>query len=59
MKIAYIDPASFTLPYNFYYILQISKYSIVDYYCSKSRVNFKYVSDLCSNESLNFLSYLL
>lgn len=47
MKIAVVDPASFILPYDFFYIDEISKRAVlVDFYCSKTKYNDEYLGEL-------------
>lgn len=45
-KIALVDPASYVLPYDYYYISQIAKHYDVDFYCSVSPYNWTYAEKL-------------
>lgn len=42
-RIAIIDPSSRSLPYDFYYIREISKSYLVDFYCSTTQFNEDYI----------------
>ena len=57
MKIAIIDPASFILPYDFFYISEIVKRNaVVDFYCSETDYNSEYQQEL-RNLGVNVYSY--
>ncbi len=56
-KIAIIDPSSYTLPYDFYYIREIAKTVEVDFYCSTNPFNWEYAEML--NEFSNVTVFLL
>src|SRR5450830_278547 len=57
MKIAVVDPASFILPYDFFYIAEIFKRNvIVDFYCSETNYNNEYIQEL-KNLGVNVRSY--
>lgn len=45
-KIALVDPASYVLPYDYYYISQVAKSYDVDFYCSESPYNWEYAGEL-------------
>ncbi len=56
-KIAIIDPASYTLPYDYFYITEISKYYEVDFYYSNTKYNYEYIKKLESNQNVHLLEY--
>lgn len=45
-KIAIVDPSSYALPYDYHYIKALSGSYIIDFYCSSSRFNESYLTDI-------------
>ena len=45
-KIAIVDPASYALTYDFYYIKSLSNHYKIDFYCSKTSFNYEYVDKI-------------
>ncbi|HHA1479966.1 TPA: glycosyltransferase family 4 protein [Enterobacter hormaechei subsp. xiangfangensis] len=45
-KIAIIDPASYALPYDYFYVKSLSSFYKVDFYCSSTKFNYDYVEKL-------------
>lgn len=45
-KIAIIDPASYALPYDYYYLKSLSNNYHIDFYCSDSKFNSSYISKI-------------
>ncbi|EPD0921581.1 glycosyltransferase [Escherichia coli] len=45
-KIAIIDPASYALPYDYFFIRSLSKDYEIDFFCSKTKYNFDYVKKI-------------
>ena len=56
-KVAIVDPASYTLPYDFYYIHEIAKAFNVDFYCSTTPFNWEYVEKLANIPGVKILPY--
>lgn len=56
-KIAIIDPSSYSIPYDYFYINELSKYYIVDFYYSNTKYNYEYIKKLRDNHSVNLLEY--
>lgn len=56
-KIAIIDPSSYSIPYDYFYINELSKYYIVDFYYSNTRYNYEYIEKLRLNCNVNLLEY--
>lgn len=56
-KIAIVDPASYTLPYDFYYIREVAKTFCVDFYCSTSPFNWEYAKLLKDIPNVNVFPY--
>jgi glycosyltransferase involved in cell wall biosynthesis len=54
-KIAVIDPSSYSLPYDYFYINELKNTFHVDFYFSKSACNYEYVENLklCDNVTLH------
>ncbi|ENL6904420.1 glycosyltransferase [Enterobacter ludwigii] len=42
-RIAIIDPASYALPYDFFYVKSLSQHYNIDFYCSRTKYNYEYV----------------
>lgn len=57
--IAIIDPASHTLPYDFFYINEVSKYYKVDFYYSSTKYNYEYINKLRNNVNVNLIEYTI
>jgi glycosyltransferase involved in cell wall biosynthesis len=56
-KVAIIDPASFTLPYDYFYIVELSKHYKVDFYFSKTKYNYEYIEKLKSFKNVSLKEY--
>lgn len=56
-RIAIIDPNSSTLPYDYFYIIEVSKYCLIDFYYSNTRYNFDYIIRLRKNKNVNLIEY--
>jgi glycosyltransferase involved in cell wall biosynthesis len=54
-KIAVIDPSSYSLPYDYFYINELKKNVQVDFYFSKCTSNYDYIEKLrlCENVTLH------
>lgn len=52
-KIAVVDFTSRALPYDFYYIKSLSKYRTVDFYCSQSDFNGKFIENCKQLNNVN------
>ncbi len=57
MKIAIVDPSSYVLQYDFYYIREIAKSFDVDFYCSTTPFNWEYVEMLKEIPGIRVFSY--
>lgn len=55
--IAVIDASSRALPYDYYYISEVSKYYKIDFYYSKTKFNYEYIEFLRKNKNVNLLEY--
>lgn len=56
--IALIDPASYTLPYDYFYINEVSKYYKIDFYYSNTKYNYDYIKKLRNNNNnINLVEY--
>ncbi len=55
--IAIIDPASYSLPYDYYYINRISKTDKVVFYCSETKYNNEYIDYLNQLENVTVKIY--
>lgn len=51
-KIAIIDPGSFILPYDYFYISELSKMYDIDFYCSYTNINEIYIEKLRENSKV-------
>lgn len=56
-KIAIIDPSSYTLPYDYFYLNEISKYYKVDFYYSNTKYNYEYIEKLKNNKNIKLNEY--
>jgi hypothetical protein len=56
-KIAIIDPSSYTLPYDYFYLIEVSKYYKIDFYYSKTKYNYEYIDKLRSNNNIRLIEY--
>jgi len=56
-KIAVVDPSSYSLPYDYFYINEVSKYYLVDFYYSKTSSNYEYIDKLRDNKNVNLREY--
>lgn len=45
-KIAVIDPSSYSLPYDYFYVNELQKHCHVDFYYSKCASNYEYIEKL-------------
>jgi glycosyltransferase involved in cell wall biosynthesis len=54
-KVAIIDPSSYSLPYDYFYINELKKTTHVDFYFSKCSSNYEYIEKLklCTNVTLH------
>lgn len=55
--IAVVDPASYTLPYDYFYLSEVSKYYKIDFYYSITKYNYEYIEKLKANKNINFIEY--
>lgn len=53
--IAIVDPASFSLPYDFFYIKELSNFYDVDFYCSVTKYNYEYIELLKSFKGIHVI----
>ncbi len=56
-SIAIIDPSSYSLPYDYFYITELSKYYKIDFYYSNTKYNYEYIEELKSNSHVNLKEY--
>ena len=56
-KIAIIDPSSYSLPYDYFYVNEVSKYFKVDFYYSTTNSNYEYIEKLKYNENIELHEY--
>jgi len=56
-KIAIVDPSSYSLPYDYFYIQELSKYFIIDFYYSKTSNNYEYIERLSNNKNVRLFEY--
>lgn len=56
-RIAIIDPSSYSIPYDYFYINELSKYYKIDFYYSNTKYNYDYIEKLKKNNNINFLEY--
>lgn len=56
-KIAIIDPASYTLPYDYYYIIELSNYYTIDFYYSSTQFNYSYIESLKPYPNIHLMEY--
>jgi glycosyltransferase involved in cell wall biosynthesis len=54
-KIALVDPSSYSLPYNYFYIKELQEKVLVDFYFSRCSSNYEYIEKLklCENVTLH------
>ncbi|HFN5758622.1 TPA: hypothetical protein ACHFML_004596, partial [Escherichia coli] len=52
-KIAIIDPASYALPYDYFYIKSLCTYYDIDFYCSHTKYNPEYIEKIKSLDGVN------
>jgi glycosyltransferase involved in cell wall biosynthesis len=57
MNVAIVDPGAYTLPYDFFYIEEVSKYYKVDFYYSKTKYNYEYIEKLRDNKNIKLIEY--
>jgi hypothetical protein len=57
MKIAIIDPSSYTLPYDYYYLKEISKYYKIDFYYSKTQYNYETINQINDTDNIKLIEY--
>lgn len=55
--IAIVDPASYSLPYDYWYIIELSKYYKIDFYYSKTKYNYEYIKLLQKNSNITLQEY--
>jgi hypothetical protein len=56
-NIAIIDPASYSLPYDYFYLMEVSNYYKVDFYYSQTKYNYEYIEKLKTNQNINLIEY--
>ena len=56
-RIAIIDPSSYSIPYDYFYINELSKYYKVDFYYSNTKYNYEYIEKLKNNNNVNLREY--
>jgi len=48
LRLAILDPSSYTLPYDFFYLRELCKKGyIVDFYCSNTKYNIEFLEAIC------------
>ena len=57
VKVAIIDPSSYSLPYDYFFILELQKYYQVDFYFSKTESNYEYIEKLKNCENVTLFEY--
>jgi glycosyltransferase involved in cell wall biosynthesis len=57
MKIALIDPSSRSLPYDYFFLNEISETLKIDFYCSFTAFNEEYLKEIEKNENISVLPY--
>ena len=55
--IAIIDPSSYSLPYDYFYLIEVSKYYKIDFYYSRTKYNYEYIDKLRNNDNINLKEY--
>ncbi len=55
-RIAVIDPSSYTLPYDYFFIQRISSARHVDFYCSFTRYNWEFAQHLAKNDKVKIIA---
>lgn len=56
-KIAIIDPSSYALPYDFFYIESLSRNYSIDFFCSSTRYNAEYICKIKKLRNVNVKVY--
>jgi len=56
-RIAVVDPSSYTLPYDYFYILRVAEQYPVDFYCSTTRFNWEFAEKLAEHENVRLMSW--
>jgi len=56
-RVLIIDASSRGLPYDYYYISELSKYYKVDFFYSKTKFNYKYIELLKNNPNVMLYEY--
>lgn len=56
-KIAIIDPSSRSLPYDYYYMEQVSKELMIDFYCSNTSYNDSFLEKIRVLKNVNLKTY--
>ncbi|HGM5488614.1 TPA: glycosyltransferase [Serratia fonticola] len=56
-RIAVIDPASYALPYDYFFLKSLSENFVIDFYCSNSRFNSEYLYKISELVNVNVISY--
>ena len=55
-RIAVVDPTSRSLPYDFYFLKEISKTERIDFYCSKTNFNSQYIEQIGALENVEVIT---
>lgn len=56
-RIAIIDPASYALPYDYFFIKSLSENFVIDFYCSNSLFNSEYLNKVSELVNVNVICY--
>lgn len=56
-KIAIVDPSSYALPYDYFYIKALSKFYFIDFYCSSSNYNSDMLYKISDIKGVNVFQY--
>lgn len=56
-NIAIIDPASYSLPYDYHFISSLSQFFKIDFYCSRTDYNSFYIDKIKSLDNVNIILF--
>jgi len=54
-----VDPSSYSLPYDYFYINEVSKKSHIDFYYSACNSNYEYIEKLKNSENVTLYEYAI
>ncbi|MNG80547.1 hypothetical protein D3C73_217850 [compost metagenome] len=56
-RIAVVDPASYTLQYDYFFLKSLSENFVIDFYCSNSIFNSEYLNEISELINVNVICY--